>query len=548
MDYAAELQGILENSLTPRNIEHYADEALQSVAVWLGKATVAHAEQAEDVPAGHGEAEDAALTYFELPPVNGLLDHLSSKVAEIKALDAVIDQAGSSARVIIPPGLSRPAERTTGESTYTPPEVVPRLKTTLFTLSNEFGIDVHKPGEIVLEPGGVKSDMRRRHGYYFLRVPSLERTILVCDEMQNVTYVFDDNERESVELTDALLKDLAKTELNGFIETYPNLGVRIVYSDDYVDNLSSAIRDIAAYDETQTTRAGNYLVPPAPEGYMSTAALADCLALGDERVNEIIDSIRPQLGVVERHRYGSRSVDSWSPGQQGLVMEEASRLGLLANRPSEEYPQVTKSEIAHVFKVSEERIEEAIEALGENLGPVYKYLYGSQRRPGYDPWQQKTIYDWLVEHNHLFRPAPETYLSVRGITQMFGFRCNSGGPVQRTVEELGDKLGPTETLRFASRRATGYDHWQQNMIYDVMRERGDLAPKAPDDVWSRSRMHEEWGISHKALRRAIGQAGEALGTVDRWNFSGNIAPGYGTAQRAIVRQNLQANGLLKEAA
>ena len=244
VDYTAEMLAIFEQPLTPRVIERYADDALRGLVSLVSSVTIDYEARPTVRQETTSDTEDAACYYFGLPELEGTLTYIQHAASEIRAIDPVVKSAPRTATVITPPDTVTNVEPPIGETAYESTETAPRLKSVLFVLSNEFGIDVQSADEIELELGAVRRGMRRKHGYYYLNVPSLNRTMLICDEMNNATYMFANDQRYELDLDDEEFKALSKPELDEYIETYPGLGARIEYSDSYIDDVTSALRDL----------------------------------------------------------------------------------------------------------------------------------------------------------------------------------------------------------------------------------------------------------------------------------------------------------------
>jgi len=269
-DYAAEMRAILEQPLTPRVIEGYAESSLRGLVELITNATVDYVKQlpppepgkTPPPPKAAAAIEDDALAHFNVPGnISDTLQHLADTAHTVTTLGSVISSARHTKTIITPPVATKSAVETRGGS-YPTAETIPRLKTVLFILAYQFGVDPNAPGAIDLELGAVHPGMRRNSAYNFLRVPILNRTILVCDEVNNATYIFADDKRRDLGLTDELLKQLTKPELDEYIESLPELGVRIIDRSTYVDRVAFALKDIENYHKVRHGSSGaRYNVP-----------------------------------------------------------------------------------------------------------------------------------------------------------------------------------------------------------------------------------------------------------------------------------------------
>ena len=66
----------------------------------------------------------------------------------------------------------------------------PKLKNLLVMLKSEFDIDPDDSEAVSIVWGSVDPNMMREEPYCQVTVPELDKVILVCDEYENVTFVF----------------------------------------------------------------------------------------------------------------------------------------------------------------------------------------------------------------------------------------------------------------------------------------------------------------------------------------------------------------------
>src|ERR1044071_2933951 len=102
-DFQARLNSALNTALTPENINNYAENALNEIIALVGAATDWYGYLPTPRYTDKSEEEAAAFRYFGLQDVEAILDHVSEKDAEIKALDEVIANALPPIRKVIVP-------------------------------------------------------------------------------------------------------------------------------------------------------------------------------------------------------------------------------------------------------------------------------------------------------------------------------------------------------------------------------------------------------------------------------------------------------------
>ena len=141
--------------------------------------------------------------------------------------------------------------------------------------------------EIKLTTGIVTPEMMRKTSYVMVEVPNLERTIMVCDEEGNITYVLDSSKMDEKTVPVDKLLDATKIEINEAIENTPGFGRRVKETKDgFIPNLISAIEDLSPENNVISDSidvqedVGKYLEPveKAPEGVLPIGGIAKELA------------------------------------------------------------------------------------------------------------------------------------------------------------------------------------------------------------------------------------------------------------------------------
>ena len=185
----------IDRPLTLENTDTYVDDALGAV-INLVEDVVAEydaqpgAEWQQLGEANGKEHEDAALEYFGLEDVEGILRHLEDKASQFTAIGHVIAQVNKTSDVFVPPD-STPVPQATGSGTGMEKKgKQPKLENLLFVLMNDFGIDPDDPEAVSIVRGSVNTNMMREEPYYQVTVLGIDKVILVCQEYGNATFVF----------------------------------------------------------------------------------------------------------------------------------------------------------------------------------------------------------------------------------------------------------------------------------------------------------------------------------------------------------------------
>lgn len=465
--FADQLASILSAPLTPETLTDYGSAALQSVVELIEVAKDAYCSETGIALETGKAVEDKLFQYFNMTEVDRILDQLSLQSDRIAQLDSLVQHATAIDAVTVPP-VTDPIELEAGIGNFEQVRTVDKTKTILFVLQQEFGVDIHNAEMFKLYRGEISSNSFRRSPYYVIDAHGISRTVLVCDEIDNKTFVFDSKRLAECGLTALSCGHLSKPELEELISRHQGVGQSVRYSGAYVSNMVRALDD------------------------PSTMA-----------------SINKEVGYLARE----------------IAPEHA--LGLQA--------------IASCFGISPTSLRRLLDEVSDMIEPVYT----SPRGNLYDPWQQNSLRDMLVEKGAISPAAPEGYLSIAGLSRKHG---NVSRPrIKQIIEELLDAPDSTELdlpkkykiLRFDGEGlgipALCYRPEFIAKIESAMEERGLLAPRAPEGCISYGKLRREFGA---AIDVVIDELGSGLGEVNVFKFGSVTAPGFLAEQAEIIRQHL----------
>lgn len=176
-DFQTKLDAILGRTLTARNINAYADDALYDLVV-LVEEIVAGTRYI--FPLSDIENERRALADASLDPdtIDQTLNHIANVAESTHRLDElIIKKAKFTDTVLVPPDAAKVAPIVAGDGSFEKPkECIPKLKTLLLLLETEFGIDLENDTELppILE-GPIHPGMVRSTTYKLVNIPSLNR-------------------------------------------------------------------------------------------------------------------------------------------------------------------------------------------------------------------------------------------------------------------------------------------------------------------------------------------------------------------------------------
>ncbi len=538
---------ITQRQLTAEGIDSYADDALNDLVDVIGDTVHAYNHQPTTMGGNHLETEKAALHYFGLDPetVETTLDYIALISDQIQELDAAITSISSVSSEIIVPPASEHTEIVAGDGSYIEKQRIPRLKTLLFILTNEFDVDLHDPTQIRITCGAVKNDMMRGDSYNLVEIPGIERTVLVCDEEGNATYVFNNAKIREQFIEPGDLARLTKDDLNDLICEDEALGVRIKYSTRYVPRL---IAELSTSDLDEST--GQYLQRPesVPDGYISRKGFSTKLGVDVDVLRRVISSVGDELGEVKTYsfKYGN-PVKAYSPEQQTIVEHRLEQEGVLNQLP-EGY--LTLFRISKLLGVQRETLTKAIEEIGDEFGEIAIGRVADTRSralPHYTPDQQAMLRNYLKQNGH-YTNVPDDYLPVNGIATAFNVSFTT---VKTAIIRLGDELG--ETIEAKSARGPITAHFspvQQERIKQYLEQGGYFAVQAPEGYISINGMARVFGgVQIKTIQRAIENLDDEVGeTIVALDAAGRPKELYSPHQIRTIHEWLVANGRKRKTA
>jgi DNA-binding MarR family transcriptional regulator len=532
-DFKAKLESVIDRPLTVEDIEGYAETALTDI-IYLVQSAVEHYKHYPTHSfESETDCEDAAFKYFGLSNIEQILDHLALKASEISNLDHFISSATNVQKVIVPPSAAEIIVNQ-GKEQFVPKRLIPRLKTLLFVLANDFQIELENPNQLSLMRGEVHPDMVRRSSYYLVEAHQLDRSVLVCDEEGNATY----SER---------LLELTKPELDELLDTDPTLGQKIIYSKNFVLRAIAAISDPHQKNNQKTkgvnSERGKYLYPPAPEGVLSIFGIAREFGVNNHLIKQAITELGEELGEASNYRFTTRSTSGYTLEQQWKIRQLLETRGSLAPKAPEGI--LALHGVAQALGIPTKTIvRRAIENLGETLGETSLYKFGGRVAIGYNPDQQKLIREYLEKTGYFNRP-PEGFLTMGAISKEFDLVFTV---IDRIVKELGDELGETEVYMAQPGMTTHYSPAQIDMIRQRLEAEGSFAPPAPDDYLSIAGIARKAGVDHITAAKAIEEIVDSLGDVGTYKFQTQVTSGYSPNQQRIIYEYFDKKGFMVDKA
>lgn len=346
--------------------------------------------------------------------------------------------------------------------------------------------------------------MMRQEPYHEVTIPSLERTVLICDAYGNGTFVFDTMRLPEEER--AKLTAYTKTQLMEVMAQYPGCGAMVRCDDYFVPHLVGALADdLRQPVEMGRQRQGNYLSPRRmieAMGGLTINGLADKLGLKYRVVATIATQLERDgfLGEVAKWDWCGKQKPVFTREQAKLIEESLKQKGMFNLPPPEGY--LTLKALANVLDVSDVTIAKIARSLKEDgILSEGAWHRSPQVREFFSPEQQAVIIEKAHDRGLFAPPPPEGCIMVGAAMKRFGV-C------RKTIKNAMHSLGLQPSIyRFSCQKGRvkiceGLLQEQVEAIGDYFLKRGYMRP-APEDYLATSDLMNALHCGSPAFQKAI---------------------------------------------
>ena len=542
-DFKSDIEGIISRPLTPENINTFADDALNDLVTVLNQAEAVYDRQPTIAQSTGKNTEEAVLSYFSVADAETLLDHISGTADDIRDMDNFIQKLPVTSKVIVPTDSGEPITPGNGGGVEHRREI-PRLKTTLFILAKQFGIDIQDPRQLYIMQGSLTEDMVRKIPYTVIQVPGLARTILVNDEVGNATYIVKNDVAEKIGLSTDLEKimGLTKTALDS---TYVanGAGERLIY------DRNSFVRDVAAAlvesASPEATEAIHFLDPgqiaKPPEGYLSLRGIARSYDIGSYVLQKAVQDLTAK-GVLppgRQYMFRGRLTEGYSEDDQEQILEWLEERNLLNDEAGDSR---TTTGIATTFELPRSQVRGAIKQLTKEGKLEVAQADAAKTLRRFDAAEQELIVQKVQERMEAVAQIPEEgAISLGALAKSLGLDF---GTVRRRYERLKEE-GGLDTL-YEGHSERGSHAWltgeMKDQLVHLLVADGILGEKPPEEYMSATELAQRFGVAELTVRRLVGSiAADTLGPLGEFRY-GHVY--YSPAQAQIIEGALDAAGLL----
>jgi hypothetical protein len=241
--YKQKLNSILYKNLTVDNIDTFADESLKNLTS-LVEEIIQEYKTNETLELNKNlsprEQEDDAFNKLGLTGIQETLDIIIEVKDKIDKLKEYINGSKKTTdETLIPPETGIASISIGSGEGVKEKKLIPRLLTLLYIIETDF--DILKE-DITITEGTTNPNIVRKNPYIRVEIPDIERTVYICDEEGNASYVFDTEklDEEGISLENIDISN--KSEINNLLSEHPGIGARIVQSKNWRTNISELLR------------------------------------------------------------------------------------------------------------------------------------------------------------------------------------------------------------------------------------------------------------------------------------------------------------------
>ena len=527
-DFKDELATIVSTPLSAENIDTYADDALNNLVALVRKTVNEYESRPIIEFTTQREQEEAAFGYFGLQNVEAILDHIADKSDETHRLDDYINSIRAQDRTILPPDeLEQPSPADEGAE-FREKRTVPRLKTLLFILTNEFDVDLDNKDDIDTVKGTNDPTMMRGESYYAVDIPKLERQVFINDEIGNATIILDSKKLEESGLSFHEMQSYTKQSLGELIAQSPTHGTRLLYDKYFTQKLIHHLE--TPFEENPTAQnliehlpEPTFLLPKTENG-KSISQLASEWGVNYYTIQKASKRIPDELGILENNKNGKWVSPSFNDDQQTLLYNHLEARGMFAGLAPEDF--LSLSEFARLNNFNLTSAVKWIGEVSDEIGDVAILKRTEKARPTkfYSPSQQAIIIENFSSRGILRQP-PEGYLSRQGLASDMGV---SPELIKKLLKEYSEEIGPLEEYFHAQKVTISISPEQQQKLKDILESQ-----KPPEGYINFADLTRLLGRDDTTVIDAIEVLGDAFGEIHKYRF-GFIANGFSPKQQQML--------------
>ncbi len=494
MRVSSEIQSITSSSISLENIYSFYDGAVDKLINIVAIAVDAYKRENPNNNLSGKELEDAALTYLGSSDVGSILDAISERRTNMKVLEQeVADRIHLSPEIFVPPTQGEEHLITGSGKGLEEKKLIPRLLTLIYILENDLNIYLeNSDSEEVIENsinivrGTVADTMMRKHPYFRVSIPELSRVVYICEEEGNATFVFNDAEIESIGMKIEDMDTMEKSEYDTLIESNPGLGIRIIQTNSWREDILTALTEDILRLETKvgTTHEASPSkkvksdftsiedISKKKDGWESTSSLMSTCKSAYNTIKKYADTFKElHLEWFEVQMTGSKKAEHYSPELVKLIIEHFNEI------PEKKEGWESASSLQKICKSSPDTIKKYADTFRElHLEWFEVQKTTKAKAEHYSPELVKLI----IEH---FKEIPKKKAGWESANSMQKICKNNG----RTIKKYADTFRESNLEWFDVQKtgARTAEHYSPELVKLIIEHFNEVPKKK--DGWKSAR-------------------------------------------------------------
>lgn len=518
-------------------LSNYAGDGIEELVELVEDVLASYAVSAEDIPDQSQAAERAAFAHFGLSQdsIDATLSSLIDIDAQINAI--IHEKTDSRNTVFVPPDrINTPVQTGSGKG-FEGATIQPRAATIKFLIArllNANWSEMRQAGRVSATLGAVEPDMVRQTGYELIVTKDFDKSIMVCDEVGNRTFIFLRSELAKRGINDDGLVAMSKEELADLIGSNAGVGVSIVYDDDtFVDRVGTLLTATDFETEQTVDETVSELLLPFIDETLHTAnqitiALNDLYGckLSHKTVLDIAHRLADE-GLVrdQRYRLGPRrttwaySFDEFEAIQQRLG--EKDMLHPIADSDDVSFPNTAASRLG----LAADTLERIAELCGVDVDRLPTKRFQGVTSLACSKHDFDAIKSFIDENPDVLSLKSKVG-SARLLSRTAIVSAVGTGAQWNAIKLISERIG------IDPRGISDSDSPEIRSIRDYAEKNGYV--KAPEGFKNLRIIGLEEGITHRDLYAGLTQLGDAIGVVQKHMYGPRPRDSYSPEQQALI--------------
>lgn len=533
-------------SVTTRQIHgadalaEYADLAIEELTDVIEDILASYAVDATEVPADSRSAERAALQHFGLK--EGVIDNTLSELITVNAQiqHILAENVHVEDKEFVPTQLVEMPIKAGSGNGYERIILQPRGATIKFIISRLLNSDwdeLKRTGRAASVKGRLDPNWVRKTSYELITTTDFDRSIMVCDEKGNRTFVFSRSKLKQIGIDDEALKDMDKPEMTDLIHGHPGIGMSLIYEEEtYVESIGTLLTGLEG-DEKMNETASELLLPYIDDSVHTANQITLALnSLYGCKLSHktVIDAARSlaEEGLVRNQEYRlgpKRTAVAYDKDEFEIIHQQLGERDML-------YPVADKDDLSFPTAVARklnltppviERLAPLAGVVAEDL-PFKRFQHATML--ACNKRQFERLESFIAENSDQLSLKSKVR-SARVLSQKAIVSAVGTGVGWDALMKIGEELG-IDTSSISSVEAP-----EISTLKEYAERKGYV--KAPEGYKTLKMLQDEKGFQYRDMQAALDDLCESIGPVGRHIYGPHPYDSYSPAQQQAIIDSVE---------